>query len=79
VGILGRTDGSDEFAEVSAIEIGTIVEMVDAGRIPHARYQAAGPECGLGILSARDVGEDVGDYLGGEKDFSAGLRGSNRR
>ena len=77
MGILRGADCGDEFGEVAAVEPGTGVEMPYAGEIPCSRYEGAGPECRLSVLSVRDVRQDDGDDLGGEQHFAAGSRGRN--
>ncbi len=78
MGILGGADGSDKLSKVSTIQIWAVVEQCNARRVPGARYKTAGPERRLGVLSAWNVRQDVGDYLGGEEDFAAGVGGNDR-
>lgn len=64
VSIFGGAHGADEWVEVAAIKIRSLVKERNAGGVPGARDEGAGPEGGLGVGAAGDVGYDVGDNFG---------------
>lgn len=76
VKIHGRADSADKRIEVGALQVGCLVQTRDGDVVPLAFNKAESPQDRLGVLSARNVGQDLEENLVGQMlGLLAGLGG----